>query len=99
MKLCKYYSLDECTLRDAVFQELDRLQDEEKLDYVYIDEDEIVKIIDSALTTKETKSLVLFLKEHDVLDYPDYEEYSEEEEYDDEEDDFDDDDIDDDDLD
>ena len=89
MKLCKYYSLDECKTRDEVFEELDRLQDDEKLDYTYIDEDEVIKINESILNTKETKSLAAFLKDNDVLDYPDYEEYSEEEEYDDE-DDFDD---------
>ena len=89
MKLCKYYSLDECKNRDEVFEELDRLQDDEKLDYTYIDEDEVIKINESILSAKETKSLVGFLKDNDVLDYPDYEEYSEEEEYDDE-DDFDD---------
>lgn len=89
MKLCKYYSLDECKTRDEVFEELDRLQDDEKLDYTYIDEDEVIKINESILSAKETKSLVAFLKDNDVLDYPDYEEYSEEEEYDDE-DDFDD---------
>ena len=86
MKLCKYYSLDECQTRDDVFEELDRLQDEEKLDYTYIDEDEIIKINESILSAKETKALASFLKDNDVLDYPDYEEYSEEEEYGDDED-------------
>jgi hypothetical protein len=86
MKLCKYYSLDECKTRDEVFEELDRLQDDEKLDYTYIDEDEVIKINESILSAKETKALVTFLKENDVLDYPDYEEYSEEEEYGDEDD-------------
>lgn len=86
MKLCKYYSLDECKTREEVFEKLDSLQDEEKLDYVYIDEDEVIKMNDNTLTAKEIKSLVNFFKEHDVLDYPDYEEYLEEEEYDDDED-------------
>jgi hypothetical protein len=85
MKLCKYYSLDECKSRDSVFEELDRLQEEEKVDYIYIDEDEVIKISDHILTAKEVKLLVNFLKDNDVLEYPDYEEYLEEEEYDDDE--------------
>jgi hypothetical protein len=87
MKLCKYYSLDECQTRDAVFEELDKLQADEKLDYLYIDDDEVIKISESLLTTKEIKSLKHFLKENDVLEYTDYEEYLEEEEYDDADDD------------
>lgn len=90
MKLCKYYSLDECKTRDIVFQELDRLQTEDKLDYTYIDEDEVIKINDDVLSAKEKKALKTFLKDNDVLDYPDYEEYLEEEEYEDDGDDFDD---------
>lgn len=90
MKLCKYYSLDECATRDAVFQKLDKLQSEDKLDYIYIDEDEVIKINDDALTAKEKKALKLFFKENDVLDYADYEEYLEEEEYDEDGDDIDD---------
>ena len=91
MKLCKYYSLDECKMRVEVFEELDRLQEEEKLDYTYIDDDEVIKINEDLLTAKEKKSLTSFLKEMDVLEYPDYEEYFEEEDYDDTDDeDFDD---------
>lgn len=92
MKLCRYYSLDECKTIDAVFEELDRLQAEDKLDYTYIDEDEVIKINDDILIAKEKKALKLFLKENDVLDYPDYEEYLEEEEYDEDGEDFDEDD-------
>lgn len=91
MKLCKYYSLDECKTRQTVFDELDKLQDEGKIEYTYLDEDEVIKIVDHVLEQKETKDLSLFLKENDVIDYPDYEEYYEEEEYIDDEEEGDDD--------
>lgn len=81
MKMCKYYSIDECKTRDSVFEELDRLQEEEKIDYTYIDDDEVIKISEEVLTTKEKKTLKSFFKENDILDYPEYEEYLEEDEY------------------
>ncbi len=86
MKLCKYYSLDECKTRQKVFDELDRLQDDGKIEYNYIDDDEVIKISDTGLEKKELKDLLSFLKEGDVIEYPDYEEYYEEEEYVDDED-------------
>jgi hypothetical protein len=89
MKLCKYYSLDECKTRHGVFEELDRLQDDGKIEYSYFDDDEVIKVVDTGLNKKELKELTVFLRENDVVDYPDYEEYYEEEEFldDDEQDD------------
>lgn len=96
MKLCKYYSLDECKSRQSVFDELDRLQEDGKIEYEYLDDDEVIRIQDTGLEKKEVKELAAFLRENDVVEYPDYEEFYEEEEYseDDEQDDEDYDDLD-----
>ncbi len=82
--LSKYYSLDECYKKDVVFDHLEELQNEELISFEIIDS-EIVKIKDIGLTEKQTKDLVEFLDDNDVIDYTDFEEY------DDDEDEFDDD--------
>ncbi len=87
MKLCKYYSLDECYERDLVFDELESLQDDAKIEYTYIKEDDVIKIKNTGLSTKEAKDLISFFKENDVIDYSDYEEYEEEDDDFEEEDD------------
>lgn len=85
MKLCKYYSLDECGNVDVVMDHLDKLSDDGKIEYSEIDQD-IIKIKDTGLNTKSMKELVAFLNEHDVIDYPDYENlYGEDEDEDEEE--------------
>lgn len=85
----KYYSLDECFTQDDVYEYLDILVDDGKLEYE-ITEDELVKIKDKGLILKEARTLLKFLKENDVIEYKeDLEDDDEEEEEDDEEDDFD----------
>jgi ABC-type microcin C transport system duplicated ATPase subunit YejF len=74
MKLCKYYSLDECKKLDLVLDKLDSLQDDSKIEYILISDDEVIKIKSNELSLKERKELVSFFKENDVIDYPDYEE-------------------------
>ena len=85
MKLCKYYSLDECSNREKVISHLESLQEDSKI-YFDTPESEIIKITDTGLSTKETKELINFLNENDIIDYPDYmneeendEDYEEEE--------------------
>lgn len=80
--LSKYYSLDECYTRDSVFDYLEDLQNEELICYEILDSD-IIKVRDIGLSEKQTKDIISFFEENDVIDYPDYEEY------DDEDDDFD----------
>ena len=75
MKLCKYYSLDECKTRNLVFKLLDELQNDSKIDYILIPDDDIIKIKNVGLNLKERKELVYFFRDNDVIDYPDYEEY------------------------
>jgi hypothetical protein len=82
--LSKYYSLDECYIKDKVFDYLEDLQNEELIFFEIIDK-EIIKIRDIGLSEKQTKELVTFLDDSDVIDYSDFEEDD-----DDDEDDFDD---------
>jgi hypothetical protein len=86
MKLCKYYSLDECHEPEIVFKRLNDLERDTKVEYQHIQEDDIIKIKNIGLTIKETKDLLSFFKENDVIDYPDYEEYYEDDFEDEEED-------------
>lgn len=87
MKLCKYYSLDECHSTSDVLDRLDDLQNDSKIEYVYIQDDDIVKLKNIGLSLKEKKDLLIFFKENDVIDDPDYEEYYEDEDEDDEDED------------
>lgn len=66
--LSKYYSLDECYQKDTVFDHLEDLQAEELIVYEIIDTD-IIKLKDIGLSEKQTKDLVDFFDNHDVIDY------------------------------
>jgi hypothetical protein len=66
--LSKYYSLDECYQKDTVFDHLEDLQTEELIVYEIIDT-EIIKLKDIGLSEKQTKDLVDFFDNHDVIDY------------------------------
>ena len=83
--LSKYYSLDECYDRDAVMDYLEELQNEEIIVFEIIDS-EVIKIKDIGLSEKQTKELILFFHDNDVIDYLDYEPYDEDDDYDDDED-------------
>jgi len=83
--LSKYYSLDECYDRNVVLDHLEELQNEEMIVFEVIDS-EIVKIKDIGLSEKQTKELINFFHDNDVIDYVDYEPYGDDE--DDEDDDF-----------
>lgn len=89
MKLCKYYSLDECHDREIVLNELEILQSDSKIEFNLFDDD-VIKIKNVGMNAKEIKDLLSFFKDNDVLDYPDYEEF-----VDDDYDDYDEEDIDD----
>ena len=66
-KLGKYYNLDECIDHDLVFEKLDYLQGEAKIEYEEV-EDNIIKISDTGLFVKEKKDLLNFFKDNDVLE-------------------------------
>ena len=92
MKICKYYSLDECHRVSDIINKLDTLQDDSKVEYLYIKDDEMIKLKNLCLSLKEKKELLSFFKENDVIDDPDYEEYYEEDEMDEDDEDDDEDD-------
>jgi len=89
MKLCKYYSLDECKNITQVLKKLKSLQDDARIEYYIIDSD-VLKIRDIGLTVKDKKDIIQFFFENDLVDYPDYEEdiYEEDDEDEEEEDEY-----------
>jgi hypothetical protein len=82
--LSKYYSLDECYDRNVIMDYLEGLQNEEMIVFEVVDS-EVIKIKDIGLSEKQTKELILFFHDNDVIDYLDYEPYDEDDE---DEDDF-----------
>ena len=86
MKICKYYSLDECQNIDLVIEKLNSLQDDSKIEYLFLEDDEVIKIKNLGLSLKEKKEIISFFRDNDIIDYPDYEEFYEEEEEEEEED-------------
>ena len=83
--LSKYYSLDECYDRNVVMDYLEELQNEEMIVFEVVDS-EVIKIKDIGLSEKQTKELILFFHDNDVIDYLDYEPYDQVDE--DDEDDY-----------
>ncbi len=82
--LAKFYSLDECYDQDKVYDRLDELYEDAKIDYEII-EDDLIRIKDTGLTMKEKKELVKFFEENDVIEYNDFDEDIEDEDDDDDE--------------
>ena len=70
-KLGKYYNLDECLDKDLIFEKLDFLQGEAKIEYEEV-EDNIIKITDTGLFVKDKKELLNFFKDNDALEDLDY---------------------------
>jgi hypothetical protein len=79
--LSKYYSLDECYDRNVVLDHLEELQNEEMIVFEVIDS-EVIKIKDIGLSEKQTKELINFFHDNDVIDYLDYEPYGDEDDED-----------------
>lgn len=80
--LAKYYSLDECYNQDKVYDRLDELFNDAKIDYEIIDQD-LIKIKDKGLTGREKKELIKLFEENDVIEYEDIDEDDEDDEDDD----------------
>ncbi len=81
--LAKYYSLDECYEQDKVYDRLDELFNDAKIDYEIID-DELIRIKDTGLNLKEKKELLKFFEDNDVIEYTEFDEEEDDEEDDDE---------------
>lgn len=71
MEINKYYSLDECSDKDMVYEKLDSYQADDKIQYSVVDPD-VIKIKDLELSVKETKEILQFFSDYSVIDYPDY---------------------------
>ena len=85
--LAKYYSLDECYEQDKIYDRLDELCSDAKIDYEIVEED-LIKIKDKGLSLREKKELVKLFEENDVIEYDDLdEEELDEDEFEDDDDD------------
>jgi len=87
--LNKYYSLDECFEQDAVFDYLEFLEENNKIEFEIIDND-IIKIKDTGLLLKETKNLIKFFEDNDVIEYKDFDDEDDEDDEEVDDEDFDD---------
>ena len=90
MKLKKFYSIDECSNEDLLFEKLDQLQDDGKIECDYEDTWSI-KITDLELTISEEKDLINLFEKLDVypnLDLEEAEQDSYDEYYDEEEEEY-----------
>lgn len=88
MKLFNYYSIDECKDRKKLFEKLDRLRDDGKIEYE-MDGRDLFKIDDLDLEESDIEYLNEFFDNQDIfpyLEYDDEEESDEDYGYDDEDD-------------
>ena len=88
MKLFNYYSIDECKDRKKLFEKLDRLRDDGKIEYE-MDGRDSFKIDDLDLEESDIEYLNEFFDNQDIfpyLEYDDEEESDEDYGYDDEDD-------------
>jgi len=88
MKLFNYYSIDECKDRKKLFEKLDRLRDDGKIEYE-MDGRDLFKIDDLDLEESDIEDLNEFFDNQDIfpyLEYDDEEESDEDYGYDDEDD-------------
>lgn len=81
-KLFNYYSFDECTDEETLFEKLNKLVDEEKIRYSESDS-YLIKIEDLELSDSELEELHSFLDENNVYPYLGYDEEDYESDFDD----------------
>ena len=67
MKLHKYYSIDECNNEEALFEKLETLQNDGKIEFEILDR-WTLKIKDLDLTTYDEKKLLEFFQEIELYD-------------------------------
>lgn len=75
MKINKFYSLDECSQEEELFNILNEYQDKEKIDYEVIEDSmygNVVKIEDLNLNASDHRKLIEKFDQLDVIDFPDY---------------------------
>ncbi len=71
MELPNYYSLCECVNYKPIKKRLTQLQDDGKIEF--INEKDILKVIDIDLDENEIEELTALFDKYDVFVYPDYE--------------------------
>lgn len=71
-KLFNYYSIDECSNIDNLYEELDRYVDSGVLEYK-LEERDIMKIVDIDLSEDEIEEIQKIFDSLDVFPYLDYE--------------------------
>ena len=72
MEEVKYYNLLECLEIDIIFEYLDDLTLEGKIEYVYDDVESVVKITDYELSDREVSEMSKKFEEYDVIEDKDY---------------------------
>lgn len=72
MELFKYYNIDECLDKDKLFQKLDSLVNDGKIDYDL--DGQILKIEDLDLEEFDIEALVKLFDKLDVFTYTEYDE-------------------------
>lgn len=76
----KYYSFDECSNRDTVFEKLGLLEEDRKIEYNLVEKD-IIKIKDIGLSPSDIKDIILIFFDNNIIEYMGYEDF--EDSYDD----------------
>jgi len=80
MKLFNYYNIDECKDREKLFEKLDSLRDDGKIEYE-MDGLDIFKIEDIDLEESDIEDLNDLFDDEDVFPYLDNEEEEEDDDY------------------
>lgn len=75
--LLEYYTLDECTNREKIFEKLDDLVDDSKITYKVLEYADVIKIKDISLTLSETKKILKLFDTYNILEYIGMEELQE----------------------
>jgi hypothetical protein len=77
--LSRYYSLDECSIKDISYEYLRKLEEDGKI-IVSIIETDVIKIKDVGLSIRETKDILKYFEDNDIIEYTDMDEDEEEDE-------------------
>lgn len=67
--ILEYYTLDECTNREYIFEKLDDLVDDSKIRYKVLDYADVIKIRDLSLSLSESKKLLNLFDNYNILEY------------------------------
>ena len=77
--LSRYYSLDECSNKEKAYEYLGKLEEDSKVVVTTIETD-VIKIKDIGLTIKETKDILRYFEDNDIIEYTDIDDEDEDDE-------------------